>query len=232
MGKDLLAEIFFNYLELIFMVDKMNLLEKNEFLVKHLISAGVLKTPRIIEAFKKTPRHLFVRKDYLSHAYDDIPLPTYLGQTISQPYTVAVMTEALNPKPGEKILELGAGSGYQAAIIGKCVGTKGKVITIELESSLAEISSKNVKKVKLKNVRVILGDGKEGYPKEAPYDKCIITAACDEIPKKVIEQVKTGGRIVAPVNNFIGQKLIVVDKISETEFKKEDLGSFVFVPLR
>jgi len=210
----------------------MSPIEKNELLVKHLISVGALKTPSIIEAFKKTPRHLFVRKDYLSHAYDDIPLPTYQGQTISQPYTVAIMTEALNPKIGEKILEIGAGSGYQASLIGRCIGSKGKLITIELESDLVEISKKNIKKVKLKNVLIINGDGKLGYPKEAPYDKCIITAACDEIPKPIIDQIKVGGRIVAPVNDFLGQKMMVVDKISETEFKKEDLGSFVFVPLR
>ncbi len=210
----------------------MNLLEQNELLVRHLISVGALKTPRIIEAFKKTPRHLFIRKDYLNHAYDDIPLPTYNGQTISQPYTVAIMTEALDPKLGEKVLEIGAGSGYQAAIIGRCVDTKGKVITIELESGLVEISKKNINKVKLKNIKVVLGDGKLGYPKEAPYDKCIITAACNEIPKQVIKQVKIGGRIVAPVNDFLGQKMLVVDKISESEFKKQDLGSFVFVPLR
>jgi protein-L-isoaspartate(D-aspartate) O-methyltransferase len=210
----------------------MNLLEKNELLVKHLISTGALKTSIIIEAFRKTPRHLFVRKDYLNHAYEDIPLPTYQGQTISQPYTVAIMTEALNPKPGEKVLEIGAGSGYQAAIIGRCVGIKGKVITVELEPDLVEISKKNIKKVKLKNVMIINGDGKLGYAKESPYDKCMITAACDEIPKKVIEQVKIGGRIVAPVNDFLGQKMLVVDKISETEFKKQDLGSVVFVPLR
>jgi protein-L-isoaspartate(D-aspartate) O-methyltransferase len=210
----------------------MNLLEQNELLVKHLVSVGALKTPRIIEAFKKTPRHLFIRKDYLNHAYDDIPLPTYQGQTISQPYTVAIMTESLTPKPGEKILEIGAGSGYQAAIIGRCVGTKGKVITIELESNLVEISRKNINKVKLKNIKVICGDGKLGYSKEAPYDKCIITAACDEIPKSVIKQVKIGGRIVAPVNDFLGQKMLVIDKISDNGFKKQDLGSFVFVPLR
>jgi protein-L-isoaspartate(D-aspartate) O-methyltransferase len=210
----------------------MSPIEKNELLVKHLISVGALKTPRIIEAFRKTPRHLFVRKDYLSRAYEDIPLPTYQGQTISQPYTVAIMTEALNPKIGEKILEIGAGSGYQAALIGRCVGSKGKVITIELEPDLVDISKKNIKKVKLKNVMIIHGDGKLGYPKESLYDKCIITAACDEIPKPIIEQVKVGGKIVAPVNDFLGQKMLVVDKISETEFKKEDLGSFVFVPLR
>jgi protein-L-isoaspartate(D-aspartate) O-methyltransferase len=103
---------------------------------------------------------------------------------------------------------------------------------LKLESDLVEISKKNIEKIKLKNVIIIHGDGKLGCSKEAPYDKCIITAACDEIPKSVIKQVKIGGRIVAPVNDFLGQKMLVVDKISDNKFKKQDLGSFVFVPLR
>jgi protein-L-isoaspartate(D-aspartate) O-methyltransferase len=210
----------------------MSLKEDNERLVEHLISVGVLKTPRIIKAFKKIQRHLFVRKDLLIHAYEDIPLPTYHGQTISQPYTVAVMTEALEPKPGEKILEIGSGSGYQSALLGSCVGSKGKVITVELDSELVEFSKKNLKKAKIKNVKVICWDGKKGYEKEAPYDKCIITAACPEIPKAVIKQLKKQGRIIAPVNDFFGQRMMVIDKISKKEFKKKDLGSYVFVPLR
>jgi protein-L-isoaspartate(D-aspartate) O-methyltransferase len=211
----------------------MNFLSQNEHLINHLVSVGVLKTPRIIEAFRKVHRHLFVRRDYLKYAYDDIPLPTYCGQTISQPYTVAIMTEALDPKPGEKILEIGAGSAWQAALIAYCVGEKGKVITVELEKTLVEFAKKNLKKLKIKlNIEVICADGKLGYPKEAPFDKCIITAACDRIPVPVIEQTKVGGRIVAPVNDFFGQRMMVIDKISEKEFKKKDLGSFVFVPLR
>jgi len=211
----------------------MSFEEERESLIKHLIESKALKTPRIIEAFRKIPRHLFVRKEYLSHAYDDIPLPTFCGQTISQPYTVAIMTEALNPKPGEKILEIGSGSGWQAAILGYCVGKKGKVITVELEKTLIEFARKNLKKLKLKlNVEVIHWDGKKGYPKEAPYDKCIITAGCPEIPEPVLNQVKVSGRIVAPVDSFWGQRMLVIDKISEKEFRKKDLGSFIFVPLR
>jgi len=206
--------------------------EQKELLIKHLIEVGALKTPKIIEAFKKIPRHFFVRKDYLKYAYEDIPLPTFNGQTISQPYTIAIMTESLNPKSGEKILEIGSGSGYQAALLGFCVGKKGKVITIELEKELVEFSKKNIKKVKLKNVKIIHGDGKKGYPKEAPYDKCMITAACDEVPKAVIDQVKINGRIVAPVNNLFGQRMMIIDKIGKNKFKKRDLGSFIFVPLR
>jgi protein-L-isoaspartate(D-aspartate) O-methyltransferase len=210
----------------------MNFKEQNETLVNHLIEAGTLKTPIIIEAFRNIPRHLFVRKDFLRHAYDDIPLPTFQGQTISQPYTIAIMTEALEPKKGEKILEIGSGSCYQAALLAHCVGSKGKIITVELEPELAEFSRSNIKKVKLKNVKIVCGDGKKGYPEESPYDKCMITAACKEVPKAVIEQVKIGGRIVAPVNGFLGQKMLVIDKISDTKFKEKDLGSFIFVPLR
>ena len=206
--------------------------EQRELLIKHLIEVGALKTPKIIEAFRKIPRDFFIRKDYLKYAYEDIPLPTFNGQTISQPYTIAIMTEALIPKSGEKILEIGSGSGYQAALLGYCVGKKEKVITIELEKELVEFSKKNIKKVKLKNVKIIHGDGKKGYPKEAPYDKCIITAACDEVPKAIIGQVKINGRIVAPVNNLFGQRMMVIDKTGKNKFKKKDLGSFIFVPLR
>lgn len=205
---------------------------EKERLIKHLIEQKALKTPRIIEAFRKIPRHLFVPEEHLSYAYEDYPLPTIGGQTISQPYTVAIMTEALEPKLGEKILEIGSGSGWQAAILGYCVDKKGKIITLEIDPDLVEFAKKNIKKVKLKNVEIICDDGKLGYPKEAPYDKCIITAACDGIPKLVIEQTKIGGRIVAPVNSFFGQSMIVADKISESKLKKKDLGSFVFVPLR
>jgi len=210
----------------------MDLLEENERLVEHLISAGALKTPRIIEAFKKTPRHLFVIEEYLPHAYDDVPLPTDCGQTISQPYTVAIMTEVLEPKPGNKILEIGSGSGYQAALLARCIGSKGKVITVELEVKLVEFSKKNLKRAKVENVEVIKWDGKGGYEKESPYDRCIITAACPKIPKPVLDQTKVGGKIVAPVNDFWGQKMLLLEKLSEEEFKTKNLGSFVFVPLR
>jgi len=210
----------------------MNLLGENERLVEHLISVGALKTPRIIEAFKKTPRHLFVREDYLPNAYNDVPLPTYNNQTISQPYTVAIMTEALDPKPGNKILEIGSGSGYQAALLARCVGSKGKVITVELEVKLVEFSKKNLKKAKVKNVKVIKWNGRRGYEKEAPYDRCIITAACPEIPKPIFKQTKVGGKIVAPVNDLWGQKMLLLEKVTGKEFKTKNLGSFIFVPLR
>lgn len=203
-----------------------------EKLVKSLVSLGVLKTPRIIRAFLNVPRHLFVPKEQLPYAYTDVALPTLKGSTISQPYTVAVMTEALQPKEGDKILEVGAGSGWQAAILAYCVGQRGKVITVEIDEDLVKFAKVNLKKVKIENVVVIHGDGGLGYPKEAPYDGCIITAACPEIPPPIVEQTKVNGRIVAPVGTVWEQRMIVAVKERNGKLRKKDLGPFVFVPMK
>jgi len=210
----------------------MDFEKAREKLVKNLVSLGVLKTPKIIEAFLNIPRHLFVPKEQLPYAYVDVALPTLKSSTISQPYTVAVMTEALQPKEGDKILEVGAGSGWQAAILGYCVAPRGKVITIEIDEDLVKFAKTNLKKVKTKNVIVIHGDGSLGYPKEAPYDGCIITAACPEIPPPIVEQTKIGGRIVAPIGTVWEQRMIVAVKRKNGNLRKEDLGSFVFVPMK
>ena len=210
----------------------MKLEKKKELLIRDLISLGALKTPKIIEAFRNVPRHLFIPLHEIRYAYEDIALPTYKGQTISQPYTVAIMTEALAPKEGEKILEVGAGSGWQAAILGYCVGPTGKVITIEIDEDLARFARRNIKKVGLKNVEVIIGDGSLGYEEEAPYDGCMITAACPEIPKPIVEQVKVGGRIVAPVGSLFEQAMILAYKGKGNKLEKRYLGPFIFVPLR
>lgn len=210
----------------------MKFREMNERMIEDLISSGALRTPRIIEAFRSIPRHLFVLKKYLPQAYEDHPLPTMRGQTISQPYTVAVMLEALRPRERDKVLEIGTGSGWTACLLAKCVGEGGRIITIDVFSDLINFAKKNVKKTGLKNVEVILGDGKLGYPKEAPYDQSLINAACEEIPRSIIEQVKVGGRIVAPVGGPLGQRLIVVTKESRKKTKKKDLGPYMFVPLR
>ncbi len=210
----------------------MSFQEQNEKLIENLISRNVLKTPRIIQTFKKIPRHLFVSEEYLSHAYADYPLPTMHGQTISQPYTVAIMIEALQPKKENNILEIGTGSGWTVCLLSHIVGKEGKVVTIDVYQDLIDFAKENIKKTKLKNIKVICGDGKLGYEKNAPYDCVLINAACDEIPKPVIDQTKIHGRIVAPVNSFFGQRMIVAEKISKNKLKKKDLGSFVFVPLR
>lgn len=210
---------------------KEPLLKQNEKLVKHLISSGVLKTPRIIEAFLNVPRHLFVPPEQLPYAYHDVALPTYKGQTISQPYTVAFMTELLEPREGDKILEVGAGSGWQAAILGYVVGSKGKVITIEIDEDLVEFARRNLRKVGIKNVEVVHGDGSVGYEKEAPYDRIIVTAACPDVPRPLIEQLKVGGRLVAPVGSMFGQRMLLLEK-DKDGIRKSFHGSFVFVPLK
>ena len=206
--------------------------ERKEALIKKLIELGALKTPKIIEAFKKIDRKEFLPEYEKDLAYEDVALPLFKGATISQPYTVAIMTEALAPKEGDKILEIGTGSGWQAAILGYVVGPSGKVITVEIDRDLAEFARTNIKKVGLKNVKVVVGDGSLGYPGEAPYDGIMVTAACPEIPMPLLQQLKIGGRLVAPVGSMYEQEMVVVEKIGEEKFRKKTLGAFVFVPLR
>ncbi len=197
-------------------------------LIRQLIDSGYLKTPRIIKAFKEIPREEFIPSGYRSSAYADTPLPVGCGQTISAPHMVAIMTELLEPKKTDRVLELGTGSGYQAAILSKLVK---KIITIELEPELAEFARQNLKKAGIKNAEVICADGSMGWEKESPYDKIIITCACPEIPKKLTEQIKEGGTIAAPVGGSWRQELIVAKKI-KGRLERKSWGGCVFVPLR
>jgi len=158
-------------------------------------------------------------------------LPIGYEQTISQPTTVLIMTEALELKKGQKVLEVGAGSGYQAALIGNLVGAKGKVITTEIIPELAKFAKANLKKAKIKNAFVVEYDGSQGYGKEAPYDRIIVTAACPEIPKPLVDQLKEGGIIIAPVGSFLGQKMVKGTK-RKGGLETYSLGDFVFVPLK
>lgn len=199
--------------------------KEKERLIREIIAYGYLKTPAIIRAFREVPREEFVEDDYKKYAYANEPLPIRGGQTISQPLTVAAMTEALMPKKGDKILELGAGSGYQAAILAEIVGPKGKIITLERKKELCEFAQKNLSKRGYKNIAVIHSDGVDGYPEEAPYDRIVVTASATDIPKPLIDQLKKGGRLVIPVGN----EMILVEK--NEEVKKTFLGYYAFVPL-
>lgn len=194
-----------------------------ESLIKELIAGGYLKSKAVIEAFRKVSREDFILEEHLDEAYGNYPLPIGEGQTISQPLTVAFMTEALDVKKGQKILEIGAGSGYQAAILSEIVND-GKVITIEINEKVFEFAKKNLNN--FKNVSVILGDGSMGYGKEAPYDRIIVTASAPSIPNALIEQLKKGGKLVIPVGN----EMILLEK--NDRIKKTMLGYFSFVPLR
>ncbi len=188
-------------------------------------------SPEVLEAFLKIPREHFVAEEYMAQAYSDEPLPTLDDQTISQPTTVMVMTSALELKPGHKVLEIGAGSGYQAAIISCMVGKKGKVITMEMNRRLVEFAKNNLKKCRIRNVAVICGDGSGGCRKEAPYDRIIATAACPKIPDAWIQQLKSDGILVAPVGTKGSQEMLRLRK-HDGSVAKEFLGRFVFVPLQ
>ena len=200
-------------------------------LIDHWTSSGIIKDKRLIEAFRKVPRENFIKEKHKGEAYGDYPLPIGEGQTISQPTTVMIMTQALELKENDKVLEVGTGSGYQAAIIANIVGEKGKVISTEIIDELAEFARNNIKKLKLKNVKIVKHDGSKGYAREAPYDKMIITAACPRIPKPLISQLKENGIIVAPVGNMLEQVMIKARK-KHNKLIEEKLGDFQFVPLK
>lgn len=200
-------------------------------LIKHWTSSGIIKDKRVIDAFKKIPREKFIKEGYLDEAYGDYPLSIGKGQTISQPTTVMLMTQALELRQDDKVLEVGTGSGYQAAIIADIVGRKGKVISTEIIEELVEFAQKNIKKLKLKNVKIICYDGSKGYEDESPYDKIIITAACPKIPKPLVRQLKENGIIVAPVGNLLEQVMIKARK-KGNRLVEENIGQFMFVPLK
>ncbi len=193
-------------------------------LVEQLQSRGALTSDRIIDAFRTVPRDKFVPDDQHDNAYRDTPLPIGGGQTISAPHMVAHMTELLDPQPTDTVLEIGAGSGYQAAILAELVDT---VITIEIVDELAEQARERL--AEYDNVTVIHGDGSTGYSEEAPYDKILYTAAAPDIPEEVFAQLRDGGILVAPVGGT-HQNLNVYTKGND-EITKETHYGVRFVPL-
>jgi len=202
-----------------------------EELIEHWVSSGLVNDKKVIEAFKKVPRENFIKKEDLDEAYGDYPLPIGSGQTISQPTTVMVMTQALELKEGDKVLEVGSGSGYQAAIIANIIGEKGKVISTEIVDDLVKFAQDNITKLVIKNVKIIKYDGSKGYEKEAPYDKIIVTAATPKIPKSLVNQLKENGIIVAPVGNMTEQIMVKARK-KHGKLEEEKLGHFMFVPMK
>lgn len=191
-----------------------------------IVERGI-RDKRVIEVMKKVPRHLFVPEDIIDSAYDDRALPIGYGQTISQPYIVALMTELLELKGDEKVLEIGTGSGYQAAILSELAK---EVHTIERVEELAAEARKRFENLGIKNVKVYVRDGTEGIPEEAPFDRIIITAAAPDIPEPLIEQLKEGGIIVAPVGERYSQYMLKAIKKGK-ELERHYLIPVAFVPL-
>lgn len=202
-----------------------------EELIKSIRAAGYLKSAAVETALRAVPRHLFVPKHLAEMAYRDCPLSIGHNQTISQPSTVVAMTEALKAKAGQKILEVGAGSGWQAGLLGRIVGPKGTVWTIERIMELVQMAKHNLKNAGIKNVHVIHGDGSMGSPHHAPFDRIIITAACPQIPPHLPAQLKPRGRLVIPVGNLYMQTMVVITKGAGGKLEREELGHFMFVPL-
>jgi len=206
--------------------------ERRRELVEELVRGGILKNEKVIKAMLAVPREEFVPANYRDYAYNDSPLPIGYGQTISAPHMVAIMTQALDPELGNKVLEVGTGSGYQAAVLAEIVGELGHIWTIERIKELVEFAKNNLGRLSyLKRVTVIHGDGSLGYSAAAPYDRIMVTAAAPEIPGVLLKQLKIGGRLVAPVGNRYFQRLVIVTKESNGKVKQEYSIPCVFVPL-
>ncbi len=207
--------------------DTFALLEvRKEMIESQIINRGV-KNPVVLKALEKVPRHRFVNESLENSAYDDAPLPIGEGQTISQPFIVAYMTAALELKGNEKILEVGAGSGYQAAVLSEIVE---HVYTIEINENLTIDVSRRLKKMGCNNVSLRFGNGYKGWREHAPFDGIIVTAAPDSIPQSLIEQLKIGGKMVVPVGQT-NQDLVVVTKFPDGSVEKESRFPVRFVPM-
>ncbi len=205
----------------------MDFTEQRKRMVQTQLVTRGISDPRVLDAMLRVPRHLFVREEDLYRAYDDMALPVGEGQTISQPYMVAKMTELLELRGDEKVLEVGTGSGYQAAILAELAS---EVYSIERIHSLAERARKILETLGYDNVHIVVGDGSMGLPEHAPYDRIIITAAAPEVPEPLKEQLADGGILVAPVGTRYSQQLVKLRKSGE-DFETEYSTLCVFVPL-
>ncbi|MCC4770813.1 protein-L-isoaspartate(D-aspartate) O-methyltransferase [Methanosarcina sp. DH2] len=203
--------------------------EMRERLVRGLEIQGT--SERVLKAMLRVPRHMFVPEYAKKGAYIDTPLDIGFGQTISAPHMVAIMCDLLELSEGLKVLEIGTGSGYNAAVMGELVGKSGHVYTIERIESLVNFARENLNKAGYENVTVLLEDGSIGYSGYAPYDRVAVTCAAPDIPKPLLEQLKPGGIMVIPVGNYV-QDLIRIKKDNEGNVHKETRGGVVFVPLR
>jgi len=192
-------------------------------MVEQQLKTRGIKDERVLAAMAKVPREEFVPVDARPSAYEDGPLPIGYDQTISQPYVVAFMTEQLCPKRGDRVLEIGSGSGYQAAILGELVA---EVYTIEIVEPLAKSAEATLQRLGYNNVHIKVGDGYKGWPEEAPFDAIIVTCAPEKVPQPLVDQLKDGGRMVIPVGERFAQQLYLLEK------KNGQLKESVTLPVR
>jgi len=196
-------------------------------MVETQIAARGVRNPRVLAAMREVPRHLFVDDSQRSRAYDDGPLPIGGRQTISQPYIVALMSELLDLTPGERVLEIGTGSGYQSAVLSRLAG---HVYSIEIIPELARQSAERLKRLGFTNITVREGDGYRGWPEHAPFDGIIVTAAPERIPQPLLDQLAPNGRMVIPVGGFF-QELKVFKKDANGKITEQDIIPVRFVPM-
>jgi protein-L-isoaspartate(D-aspartate) O-methyltransferase len=202
---------------------------QRERMVERQIAARGIQHPGLLAAFRAVPREEFVNGDFADRAYQDSPLPIEAGQTISQPYIVALTIDAAGIKPGDKVLEVGAGSGYAAAVIGQIAA---QVIAIERHHQLVQLAQARMERLGYSNVRVVEGDGTLGWPEDAPYDAIVAAASGSHVPQSWIAQLKLGGRIVMPLGDPGSvQSLVKVTKEADGTLSRENLGGVRFVPL-
>jgi protein-L-isoaspartate(D-aspartate) O-methyltransferase len=203
-------------------------IQKRKVMIENDIKGRGIKDKKVLDVMGRIPRHLFVDENLRERAYSDYPLPIGEGQTISQPYVVALMTEALVLKPTDKVLEIGTGSGYQAAVLAEIIK---EVYTIEIRKSLADIATKRLNDLGYKNVKVKYADGYFGWEEYAPFDAIIITAAANHIPAPLIKQMKEGGRLIIPLGSTVYYQVMTVATKKKGELDVVQMGSVAFVPM-
>lgn len=227
-----MIKLLFSALIALVLTDSGLALEESAFefsrqeMVKTQLETRGITDAKVLQAMRKVKRHLFVPTHQLISAYNDSPLPIGYSQTISQPYIVAYMTQAARLFPDDRVLEIGTGSGYQAAVLAEIVK---EVYTIEILKPLADTARARLEKLGYRNIKVKHGDGYKGWKEYAPYDAIIVTAAPDEVPEELVRQLKVGGRMVVPIGSFF-QELYLITK-RESGIKQELLLPVVFVPM-
>lgn len=201
-------------------------LRRYQMVDQTLVSAGITN-PRVLRAMRQTPRHEFIPRNYRHQAYFDMALPIGEAQTISSPFIVAFMTECIDPQPSDRVLEIGTGSGYQAAVLSPLAG---QVYSIEIVESLGRKAARTLRRLRLNNVNVKVGDGFQGWHEHAPFDKIIVTCSPEKVPRALIEQLREGGRMVIPVGERYQQTMMLMKKVNG-QLETEALRPTLFVPM-